>query len=289
MSDTMRAMRFGSQCAICGDEVAPPRTKYCSDDCSKAYAQANRPSRAKPAKVCARPDCKNHTKGQRAFCSSSCAKLVAADVEAPESLADADLNPRQARSGRGYEMFVRDGWARQIADGLVTATQVAAIKGIDPVQVTRWVNTYWEQVKVEGESAGWEMTEEALAGLEDFEIFREMVFVTETGEKYVTKPFHKRWIDAILETIRTGGRLQILSPPRHGKTQLLIHFCIWLIVRNPHIRILWISASKELAERWLARSPEKSRPFARSRGGEIIWAEQSSSLSIYDNRERHVD
>ncbi len=255
MSDSMTPMKFGSDCVICGDEVAPPKKKYCSVECSKAALKAQekaRPSRTKPPRVCARPDCKNKTKAQRTFCGDTCAKLVAADAELiPESLTDADLNPRQARAGRGYEMFVRDGWARQIADGLVTPTQVAAIKNVDPIQITRWQNTYWEQVALEGEAAGWEMTDDALAGLEDFETFRELVFVTETGDKFVTKPFHKRWIDAILETIREGGRLQILSPPRHGKTQLLIHFCIWLIVRNPHIRILWISASKDLSKRWL--------------------------------------
>ena len=40
----------------------------------------------------------------------------------------------------------------------------------------------------------------------------------------------------------------VLSPPRHGKTALLIHFCVWLIVRNPDIRILWVAKSEEMAE-----------------------------------------
>jgi len=252
-------MRFGPDCAVCGDEVKPPRKKYCSAACASAKKQQDekqrppRPYKAKPKSKCVREGCGNYTKAQRKFCSAECGELVREQYGlAPAVPKDVDLNPGQARAGRGYEIFVREGFARQIADGLVTAEQVAAIKGIEPVQVTRWMNTYWQQVEIEGESAGWELSQDALAALSDFKTFRDLCFVTERGKPYVTKPFHQRWIDAILETIETGSRLQILSPPRHGKTQLLIHFCIWQILRNPHIRILWIAASKDLAERWLS-------------------------------------
>ena len=238
----------------------PPRRKYCSESHAQSAAKARESDRVRPYKpttkvLCARDGCENHTKGDRKFCTNNCADLVAAeynDAALATVAPNAELNPLQARAGRGYEVFVREGFARQIADGLITAEQVAAIKSIEPVQVTRWMNTYWGQVEIEGDAAGWELTDDALAGLEDFETFRDLVFVTETGAKFETMPFHKRWIDAILDAIENGTRTQILSPPRAGKTALMRHVCMWLIVRNPHIRILWISSSKDLAERWLA-------------------------------------
>jgi hypothetical protein len=70
---------------------------------------------------------------------------------------------------------------------------------------------------------------------------------------YITKEVHKRWIRATLHTIYTGGRSLILSPPRHGKTDLLIHFCVWLICRNPNIRILWVGPNGDIAENCLGQ------------------------------------
>lgn len=64
---------------------------------------------------------------------------------------------------------------------------------------------------------------------------------------YITKEVHERWIRAILDTIYTGGRTLILSPPRHGKTELLIHFAVWGIIRTPDIRILWVGPNTEIA------------------------------------------
>ncbi len=78
--------------------------------------------------------------------------------------------------------------------------------------------------------------------------WRDEFFQSQLGESYITKEVHKRWIRAVLKTIYTGGRLLVLSPPRHGKTDLLIHFCVWLICRNPDIRILWVGPNADIAE-----------------------------------------
>ena len=40
----------------------------------------------------------------------------------------------------------------------------------------------------------------------------------------------------------------ILSPPRHGKTDLLIHFVVWLITQNPNVRILWVGGNEDIAK-----------------------------------------
>lgn len=85
--------------------------------------------------------------------------------------------------------------------------------------------------------------------LADFLAFRERHFITPEGTPFLTEPFHQRWIEAFLKAMVTGGRLVILSPPRHGKTELLIHFCTWLIIRFPLVRILWVGGSEKLAKR----------------------------------------
>lgn len=74
-----------------------------------------------------------------------------------------------------------------------------------------------------------------------------------TGEviQFIRKDFHLEWIRETLYAIATGGYLQILSPPRHGKSQLMAHFAVWLICRNPNIRILWVSSKEPIAARFV--------------------------------------
>ena len=70
--------------------------------------------------------------------------------------------------------------------------------------------------------------------------FRDRYFLTEQGIKFDTADFHNKWIKSINKALLEGGQQMILSPPRHGKTELLIHFVVWLICRNPNIRIMWV-------------------------------------------------
>lgn len=70
---------------------------------------------------------------------------------------------------------------------------------------------------------------------------------------YQTKDYHRRWIRAVLEAIYLGQRTLILSPPRHGKTDLLIHFCVWQIIRNSNVRILWVGPNGDIAENCLGQ------------------------------------
>lgn len=82
----------------------------------------------------------------------------------------------------------------------------------------------------------------------DFIAFRATHVETEDEEPYLIAPFHERWIEALIRTFVTRGRLMILSPPRHGKTELLAHLVLWLICRFPNIRIIWVGPSDEIAE-----------------------------------------
>lgn len=78
--------------------------------------------------------------------------------------------------------------------------------------------------------------------------FEQRFFLLPSGDPFIREQFHMDWIRAILHNYFTGGYLQILSPPRHGKSELLVHFCAWLIAWNPNIRILWVGPNLDLAK-----------------------------------------
>lgn len=90
--------------------------------------------------------------------------------------------------------------------------------------------------------------DEAISG---FKLFRDTYFFYRTNTPFITHQFHLDWMRETLRSIYTGGRTMILSPPRHGKSELLVHFCVWLIIRNPNIRILWVGPSDDIAENML--------------------------------------
>lgn len=159
--------------------------------------------------------------------------------------------------------------------GEMTHETAAELLGYHSGTISKVMEMIATQLRTEADAAEWELSERAgyLVGidlgeprfddpallesyLEDltdrFIEWRDLLMVDERGRTYITKPFHRRWITSILWAIFTGKRQMILSPPRHGKTQLLIDFCTWLICRDPHIRILWIASNGDLAEDWLA-------------------------------------
>lgn len=83
--------------------------------------------------------------------------------------------------------------------------------------------------------------------VDHFISFRDEFFEVAPGRPWLTDPFHREWISGILRAIYTGGKQLILSPPRHGKSELLVHFCVWSICRNPNIRIMWVGKNGDLA------------------------------------------
>jgi hypothetical protein len=132
--------------------------------------------------------------------------------------------------------------------GTKTKQEVADILGCSLPTVTRSLSAYLkdEALRVNHESL--QKNGEAQAALDDFVEFRDKYFLTEQNVPYETPEFQKRWIDAILETIKNGKRLMVLSPPRHGKTDLLTHFCVYMICKNPNMRIMWVGGNEDIAK-----------------------------------------
>ena len=160
------------------------------------------------------------------------------------------------------ETFVDDGWYEWIAEGDTTMAEAARRLDTSAANVSRWFEYVKQERRVAAEAAQWEMSPEAKRALADFRYFRERYFVVARapfkGQPFVTEPFHLNWINSILKVLPEdaggsnaagiGGQQLILSPPRHGKTMLLVHFIIWLILRNPDIAIIWLAKSQTIAQ-----------------------------------------
>ena len=77
--------------------------------------------------------------------------------------------------------------------------------------------------------------------------FEHAYFRLPKNQHFIRKAFHINWVTEVLFAYATGGYLQIMSPPRHGKSQLMVHFSVWLIARDPDIRILWVGPNMDIA------------------------------------------
>lgn len=96
----------------------------------------------------------------------------------------------------------------------------------------------------------WELDESHIAGLvADFSDFRARFFRTPRREGFLTPEFQAKWVASILTALVTGGRQVILSPPRHGKSEMLIHVCTWMVCNWPDIRIIWVGGNERIAQR----------------------------------------
>ena len=154
----------------------------------------------------------------------------------------------QQRRGTVYKDIVDSGLAEEILKGKNTLSDVAKILKTSVAAVSMAYNAYIEDLENEAAKDTWELPQVAEKSLQDFRNFRDRYFQTETGEPYETPDFHIKWINSILDAIEHGEQQMILSPPRHGKTDLLIHFAVWLICTKPNIRILWVGGNEEIAK-----------------------------------------
>ena len=154
----------------------------------------------------------------------------------------------QVRRGKVYTDIVESGLGEEILKGKNTLSDVAKILKTSVAAVSMAYNAYIEDLENEVQKENWELPQVAEKSLEDFREFRDRYFQTEKGEAYETPDFHIKWINSILDAIENGEQQMILSPPRHGKTDLLIHFCVWLICTKPNIRILWVGGNEDIAK-----------------------------------------
>ena len=153
----------------------------------------------------------------------------------------------QKRRGDYYAIMKKKNFFDDILQGNKTKKEVANILSCSPSTVSRAVAAYLEDVEKEAAIERRGDPFELQADVDSFVEFRDEYFLTEQGKNYETPDFQKKWIGAILDSIQHGKRLMVLSPPRHGKTDLLTHFCVYMICKNPNIRIMWCGGNEDIA------------------------------------------
>jgi hypothetical protein len=205
-------------------------------------------------RYCANPGCSELftlTHGLRKYCNNRCKERHYAKRKREKAKnqlkAELTVNETSLNRGEHYEEYVEK-YAALVKDKKIEQKFVADLLGVGPDIVSKMHNAYLVDLKKLELQEDWETPQEALASLQSFEEFRNRYFQTETGEPYETADFHHRWIESILKAIDEGGEQMILSPPRHGKTDLLTHFAVWQICKNPNTRIMWVGGNEEIAK-----------------------------------------
>ena len=213
--------------------------------------------------ICIAEGCRKKLTGkQRKFHSPTCQKRQFAKDKRHNKKVDAkpinierksdEGDYASVRRGQYYRAFVSEGIADQVATGDMTVAHAASLLGCTSATVSRMLAAYKIDTRNSVAADDWELSTDAKDALENFAIFRQKYFRTELGMQYDTAPFHTNWINNIIDSIENGKELLILSPPRHGKTELLIHFAVYQICKNPNTRIMWVGGNEDIAKNALS-------------------------------------
>ena len=204
-------------------------------------------------KICHATNCRKRlTAGKSKYCSAPCQRKQYMREYRHNKKQDKPINSKYSAltpmKGKYYNEYVDKGLADLVMNGELTATKAAETLGCPIATVSKMNAAYQIDLQNKLDAEGWSVPQEAEQALENFSTFRNKYFATETGEKYETADFHENWINKILKSIDEGGELLVLSPPRHGKTELLIHFAIYQICRNSNTRIMWVGGNEDIAK-----------------------------------------
>jgi len=189
---------------------------------------------------------------------------------------NAERTDMGAQRGDTYEKLKgRPDLIRLLHDGAVQHTYVAEVLSVTPASVSRawsailldgmiaeerkkWIPSWstramlptWKLERVREMGPSGEGTEEFERLIDElvgaYATFSRKFFRLE-GRRPLIEEFHLKWIRSIIVAYAVGGKQLILSPPRHGKSEMLIRFVVWLIVMFPNIRIMWVAASGDVA------------------------------------------
>jgi hypothetical protein len=164
----------------------------------------------------------------------------------------------------------------QILEGTITATAAAVMIGKTLAAVSRAVGQRRIELQKSVEASAWVMEPVYAAMLPVAEIKQlrsmepdddsplqrilldtvegafwsfehEFITIGYEQQKFVVMPFHREIIHEIVRTFIWGLKVLVLTPPRHGKSELVIRFCCWIIIMYPNIQIIWVAANTDLA------------------------------------------
>ena len=205
-------------------------------------------------KTCSNTGCeKRYTapNNNQRYCTEQCRNKAKykriKEREVERNLDPVDVPASHLNRGDNYEEYVAK-YAELVESKKLKQADVAKKLEVHRDIVNKMHNAYRIDKRNEELQENWKIDKEAEKALKKFSAFRDRYFQTETGDKYETADFHEKWINSILDAIKTGGEQMILSPPRHGKTDLLTHFAVWQICKNPNTRIMWVGGNEEIAK-----------------------------------------
>lgn len=99
-------------------------------------------------------------------------------------------------------------------------------------------------------------------------------FVTRLSPHY-SRPDHLAPVVELLEAAeKQPVRAVVACPPRHGKTELLLHAIAWRLARNPAVRIAYVGYSVD---------------FARSKSRRARWLAQAAGVQVLEDASRLED
>ena len=204
-------------------------------------------------KICHATNCRKRlTANKSKYCSIECQRRQYMKEYRHNKKQEKPINSKYSAltpmKGKYYNEYVDKGLADLVMNSELTATKAAEALGCPIATVSKMNAAYQIDLQNKLDAEGWSVPQEAEQALKNFSTFRNKYFATETGEKYETADFHENWINKILKSIDEGGELLVLSPPRHGKTELLIHFAVYQICKNPNTRIMWVGGNEDIAK-----------------------------------------
>ena len=239
-----------------------------------------------PDRSCAKEGCHRNipkTKNTTArYCSAKHQRDAAnarqrakAKAESPQ-LESTAKEITSVRKGTTYTKLVDKGYAQMIVDSSMTASHAAELLGVTTAGVARAMGAYRVSLKLDEAAALWTMDPLCasflpVAGIaalramgqhdgeaeydklldeicEAFWGFEHRYFtIGSRGATFLRKPFHTEALRALVQTYVHGTKVLILTPPRHGKSELIIRFVAWIIVMEPNIQVLWVASNSKLA------------------------------------------
>ncbi len=320
------------QCRSCGVGFTPsgPNSQFCPDHTSvrrKPHRSGNKiygrlcvvcggiipAAKNKNAKVCSK-----RCTAKRGNDATKERKRIAALEENEED--------RRSRKGEVYRTIDGNGMAAQISSGDVKAATVAELLGVTKAAVSRAM-VAWELDQVRNvRDAAWVMEPDVEAlfpvdlfdeladvgldaeGTEEFEVlmfrlefsfwqFESRYFTIGSKQaKFIVEEFHVEIVREFIIAQVFATRVLVLTPPRHGKSEMVLRFVAWLIIMFPNIQILWVAANSKLAvamtgklkgvfeftEKLIEETLPKGRSYGDSRAPR--WTE--SEFTLYTRTDR---
>lgn len=241
-------------CDNCGATLPARRQRFCTDGCSKTFHKRKYRAKKREQKKLAQ-------ERERFETDLAYQEAIQEAVKNASTVHDRPAHSQRINSnatrGRTYHKMLQAGMFPDIESGKLTQRHAARLLGVSPGTVAKSYTAYLQD-KAQGEADAQlkalaptapDFSLDNLPALEaHFARFRTEYFQTPEGTPYLFPTHQRRWFRSIIRTMVTGGRQMVLSPPRHGKTELLAHFCTWMIACvNPNIRILVVGGNEDIA------------------------------------------